>query len=131
MTAELRIAEPAPHLHAVPPQAPGTDIEDIVADNLSRLRALRHLSLDGLARKSGVSRAMLAQIESGPQRADHPRIAARGVGLAGVGIGLPAQLRAARTCRIAGAGFAAHGQRQRALFQPQPVSGRRAPFRIP
>lgn len=65
MTAELRIAEPAPHLHAVPPQAPGNDIEDIVADNLSRLRALRHLSLDGLARKSGVSRAMLAQIESG------------------------------------------------------------------
>jgi transcriptional regulator with XRE-family HTH domain len=65
MTAELRIAEPAPHLHAVPLQASGNDIEDIVADNLSRLRALRHLSLDGLARKSGVSRAMLAQIESG------------------------------------------------------------------
>jgi len=65
MTAELRIAEPVPHLHAVAPQVPGNDIEDIVAENLSRLRALRHLSLDGLARKSGVSRAMLAQIESG------------------------------------------------------------------
>lgn len=54
----------ANHLHAVPTPA-RHDIEDIVAGNLSRLRALRHLSLDGLSRKSGVSRAMLAQIESG------------------------------------------------------------------
>lgn len=54
----------AHHLHAVPAPA-RNDIEDIVAGNLSRLRALRHLSLDGLSRKSGVSRAMLAQIESG------------------------------------------------------------------
>ncbi|MBD1552642.1 helix-turn-helix domain-containing protein [Pseudomonas typographi] len=36
-----------------------------VALNLQRLRAKRYLSLDGLARLSGVSRAMLAQIESG------------------------------------------------------------------
>ncbi len=36
-----------------------------VALNLQRLRAKRHLSLDALARQCGVSRAMLAQIESG------------------------------------------------------------------
>ena len=33
-----------------------------VAQNLQRLRSKRHLSLDGLARACGVSRAMLAQI---------------------------------------------------------------------
>jgi len=58
------------HLHAVVSRSAGTaegksEIEDVVAHNLARLRALHHLSLDGLARKSGVSRAMLAQIESG------------------------------------------------------------------
>ena len=36
-----------------------------VASNLQRLRSKRLLSLDGLARSSGVSRAMLAQIETG------------------------------------------------------------------
>ncbi|GFM64061.1 MULTISPECIES: helix-turn-helix domain-containing protein [Pseudomonas syringae group] len=36
-----------------------------VAQNLQRLRSKRQLSLDALARLSGVSRAMLAQIESG------------------------------------------------------------------
>lgn len=36
-----------------------------VAQNLQRLRSKRHLSLDALARLCGVSRAMLAQIESG------------------------------------------------------------------
>jgi transcriptional regulator with XRE-family HTH domain len=36
-----------------------------VANNLVRLRSKRQLSLDALARLSGVSRAMLAQIESG------------------------------------------------------------------
>lgn len=35
-----------------------------VASNLQRLRAKRQLSLDALARASGVSRAMLAQVES-------------------------------------------------------------------
>ena len=40
-------------------------IEYLVAANLARLRATRHLSLDALARLSGVSRAMLAQIEAG------------------------------------------------------------------
>lgn len=36
-----------------------------VAQNLQRLRSKRYLSLDALARSCGVSRAMLAQIESG------------------------------------------------------------------
>ncbi|MFS2124290.1 helix-turn-helix domain-containing protein [Pseudomonas sp. Pseusp97] len=47
---------------------PGTAEDPIgerVASNLLRLRAKRNLSLDGLARLSGVSRTMLAQIESG------------------------------------------------------------------
>jgi transcriptional regulator with XRE-family HTH domain len=82
MSAELRLATPAtsnprpatpglgPHLQpehqrgTADPVISGNDIENIVASNLSRLRALQHLSLDALARKSGVSRAMLAQIES-------------------------------------------------------------------
>ncbi|MDF3865304.1 XRE family transcriptional regulator [Pseudomonas denitrificans (nom. rej.)] len=48
--------------------APGTcedPIGERVASNLLRLRAKRNLSLDGLARLCGVSRTMLAQIESG------------------------------------------------------------------
>jgi transcriptional regulator with XRE-family HTH domain len=48
--------------------APGTGEDPIgerVASNLLRLRAKRNLSLDGLARLCGVSRTMLAQIESG------------------------------------------------------------------
>jgi len=36
-----------------------------VARNLQRLRSKRHLSMDALGRLTGVSRAMLAQIESG------------------------------------------------------------------
>ncbi|MBL3960679.1 helix-turn-helix transcriptional regulator, partial [Bacteroides thetaiotaomicron] len=39
-------------------------LEQVVGVNLARLRAERQLSLDALARLSGVSRAMLAQIES-------------------------------------------------------------------
>jgi transcriptional regulator with XRE-family HTH domain len=39
-------------------------LEYLVGVNLARLRAERQLSLDALARASGVSRAMLAQIES-------------------------------------------------------------------
>jgi transcriptional regulator with XRE-family HTH domain len=39
-------------------------LEQLVGVNLARLRSERQLSLDSLARLSGVSRAMLAQIES-------------------------------------------------------------------
>lgn len=64
-------------LHAIPevPDLPtkpkdcnsGDDdaIGQCVAQNLQRLRSKRYLSLDVLARNCGVSRAMLAQIESG------------------------------------------------------------------
>ncbi|MEP9315983.1 XRE family transcriptional regulator [Pseudomonas sp. LABIM340] len=47
------------------PGAPDDPIGERVASNLLRLRAKRNLSLDGLARLCGVSRTMLAQIESG------------------------------------------------------------------
>jgi transcriptional regulator with XRE-family HTH domain len=43
---------------------PADALEYLVGANLARLRAERQLSLDALARASGVSRAMLAQIES-------------------------------------------------------------------
>lgn len=56
-----------PTLHLLPePDAHDDDaIGERVARNLQRLRSKRLLSLDALARASGVSRAMLAQIESG------------------------------------------------------------------
>ncbi|MBV6287742.1 helix-turn-helix domain-containing protein [Pseudomonas aegrilactucae] len=56
-----------PTLQLIPHTEPGEDdtIGDRVAQNLQRLRSKRQLSLDALARVSGVSRAMLAQIESG------------------------------------------------------------------
>ncbi|MGZ3158766.1 MAG: helix-turn-helix domain-containing protein [Burkholderiaceae bacterium] len=52
-------------LSTLPLEDLDNDIEHLVAANLARLRSLRHLSLDALARLSGVSRAMLAQVESG------------------------------------------------------------------
>ncbi|WP_110950752.1 helix-turn-helix domain-containing protein [Pseudomonas bohemica] len=51
-----------------PKEAAGSEEDPIgqrVAQNLQRLRSKRYLSLDALARNCGVSRAMLAQIESG------------------------------------------------------------------
>ncbi|SDH05044.1 Transcriptional regulator, contains XRE-family HTH domain [Pseudomonas flavescens] len=44
---------------------PDDQTSQLVAHNLQRLRCKRNLSLDALARQCGVSRAMLAQIESG------------------------------------------------------------------
>jgi transcriptional regulator with XRE-family HTH domain len=43
--------------------APSTELIDIVAGNLKRLRMRRGHSLEGLAKLSGVSRAMISQIE--------------------------------------------------------------------
>lgn len=43
----------------------GPDLAPVVGSNLRRLRTERGLSLEGLARISGVSRAMLGQIELG------------------------------------------------------------------
>ncbi|MBK4990670.1 helix-turn-helix domain-containing protein [Pseudomonas sp. S36] len=61
------VATPAENPVALPEIASPDDdgIGQRVANNLQRLRAKRQLSLDALARASGVSRAMLAQIESG------------------------------------------------------------------
>ncbi|KQQ55753.1 hydroxyacid dehydrogenase [Pseudomonas sp. Leaf127] len=64
----LRRAMAAP-LETPPASECATADDDLigerVAQNLQRLRSKRYLSLDALARVSGVSRAMLAQIESG------------------------------------------------------------------
>jgi len=47
------------------PSAPPGDLNEILGPNLRRLRVKRGLSLERLARASGVSRAMLSQIELG------------------------------------------------------------------
>lgn len=46
-------------------EEPPTDLAPVVGANLRRLRSRRGLSLEKLAQKSGVSRAMLGQIELG------------------------------------------------------------------
>lgn len=59
------VRDPAADTAASPRAAEPFDaLEHLVGVNLARLRAERQLSLDALARASGVSRAMLAQIES-------------------------------------------------------------------
>jgi transcriptional regulator with XRE-family HTH domain len=45
------------------PAASGTELVDIVAGNLKRIRTRRGYSLESLAQRSGVSRAMISQIE--------------------------------------------------------------------
>jgi len=47
------------------PRPEGKDLSPVVAENLRHLRAARGLSLEKLAVQSGVSRAMLGQIELG------------------------------------------------------------------
>src|SRR5262249_59936932 len=63
-------AAAAPRPDAAAPAAPGaapesTDLAPVVGGNLRRLRTRRGLSLERLAQISGVSRAMLGQIELG------------------------------------------------------------------
>lgn len=48
-----------------PARRDAEDLGPVIGENLRRLRARRNLSLDGLAKLSGVSRAMLNQIELG------------------------------------------------------------------
>jgi transcriptional regulator with XRE-family HTH domain len=60
-SAEIHREEHIPQTSA---QEANDALEYLVGVNLARLRAERQLSLDALARASGVSRAMLAQIES-------------------------------------------------------------------
>jgi transcriptional regulator with XRE-family HTH domain len=59
-------AEPRPLTEPpAEPQAIGSDLTHVVGRNLRRLRGERALSLEKLSRLSGVSRAMLGQIELG------------------------------------------------------------------
>ena len=60
-TPEEAAATPAP----APTNGESTDLAPIVGGNLRRLRTRRGLSLERLAQISGVSRAMLGQIELG------------------------------------------------------------------
>lgn len=64
---EREIAMPATARHTAEHKSDEADdhIGDVVARNLVRLRMKRQLTLDALAKLSGVSRAMLAQIEAG------------------------------------------------------------------
>jgi transcriptional regulator with XRE-family HTH domain len=65
--------QPAPPREAAPREepplqetaAPGRDLTPVVGSNLRRLRGHRGLSLERLSQLSGVSRAMLGQIELG------------------------------------------------------------------
>jgi len=65
--AAVRTAEAAPPAAPVAAAAPqeSTDLAPVVGANLRRLRTRRGLSLERLAQISGVSRAMLGQIELG------------------------------------------------------------------
>jgi transcriptional regulator with XRE-family HTH domain len=56
---------PAPAPAAAPAPGESTDLAPVVGTNLRRLRTRRGLSLERLAQISGVSRAMLGQIELG------------------------------------------------------------------
>lgn len=55
----------APKSKKPPEPEPSTDLAPVVGKNLKRLRAERGLSLERLAQASGVSRAMLGQVELG------------------------------------------------------------------
>lgn len=55
----MRAADGEPEQHA------GENLGLVVGQNIKRLRTRRNLSLEGLAKLSGVSRAMLGQIELG------------------------------------------------------------------
>jgi transcriptional regulator with XRE-family HTH domain len=60
------LASPTPiSLSPAPPADTEADLTPVVGANLRRLRVKRGLSLERLARASGVSRAMLGQIELG------------------------------------------------------------------
>lgn len=64
------ISEPPPSgelptVPALPPAPKEPDLSELVGANLRRIRARRGLSLERLAKVSGVSRAMLSQVELG------------------------------------------------------------------
>ncbi len=102
-------------------QEPEFDLRAIVGGNLRRLRVQRGLSLERMARASGVSRAMLGQIELGQST---PTITvlwkiAQGLGLSIASLVAPNPTRAALVLRRGEAQFlvSADGHwRSRALF---------------
>src|SRR4051812_32114751 len=57
--------DPAPDAHEVAHGEGAADLAPVVGKNLRRLRTQRGLSLERLAKASGVSRAMLGQVELG------------------------------------------------------------------
>src|ERR1041384_7569481 len=63
--AEKDAAPARPEAATAPPSVPSesTDLAPVVGTNLRRLRTRRGLSLERLAQISGVSRAMLGQID--------------------------------------------------------------------
>jgi transcriptional regulator with XRE-family HTH domain len=61
----VRDDDAAPAAVPVPREGESTDLAPVVGGNLRRLRTRRGLSLERLAQISGVSRAMLGQIELG------------------------------------------------------------------
>ena len=68
MAAKKTVAAPKPDAPEAAPEVAGVaapDLAPTVGKNLRRLRTERGLSLEKLARASGVSRAMLGQIELG------------------------------------------------------------------
>ncbi|MGC4000950.1 MAG: helix-turn-helix domain-containing protein [Anaeromyxobacter sp.] len=56
---------PGPAVQPAPAAPPAPDLTPVLGQNLRRLRTRRGLSLERLAERSGVSRAMLSQIELG------------------------------------------------------------------
>ncbi len=65
MAAKKPASAPANEIAPEVPGVPTADLAPVVGKNLRRLRTERGLSLEKLARASGVSRAMLGQIELG------------------------------------------------------------------
>lgn len=63
--AKARRAQAAKGAAAPAEAAPSADLAPVVGGNLRRLRVKRGLSLEKLSRLSGVSRAMLGQVELG------------------------------------------------------------------
>ena len=62
-SSESDMQDDPPHAEAA--MSAGDNLGIVVGQNIKRLRSRRNLSLEGLAKISGVSRAMLGQIETG------------------------------------------------------------------
>lgn len=60
-----RVPRPPRELHSSLPAEEGDELPQLVGRNLKKLRKQHRFSLDRLAQRSGVSRAMLGQIELG------------------------------------------------------------------